>query len=415
MVNTLGYLHLLGSREMMVATKTALEIEKIQSIDILKGLQEGWNVLLGQNQTQTAELTYEWQVSYWNYFHEDSEPFVLVVKEAGSIIGIAPFRLTHKRRLGVRIRYLEFMAARESNYQDFILGHRSEEALECIVNYLRNHSHEWDVLSFWHLPESSTTGHFVLDRFHHGFIPRIASVEKCIFTKIDKTWEEYASASKSARSKVAYRLRKLQKHGAVNAYHCVDEGQFRKNLSIFFDLHRQRWNKTDTPSQFNDDRYCEFYLDAGLQLLAKRQIDLFVLEVGGRPVAMLLAFLFNRVYLQQLTAFEESYSQASPSLVMHELFVQELFEGEIELFDFGHYYPYKEMWASCFKNRLNITIHRRSIAGYYDYFVTRLATAIRTEIKRNTLLTKVAKGIRRRVGFLAALDDKNLATGHPQE
>jgi CelD/BcsL family acetyltransferase involved in cellulose biosynthesis len=381
--------------------RAQLDIERIEEIEALEKLKEDWNALLEHNETKTVELTYEWQITYWKHFNQNSGLFVLVIREADSIVAVAPLRLTYTREFGIRARELEFIAAQESNYQDFIVGNRSEEVRECILDYLISNRELWDVLSLRHVPETSTTAHFFLNKLGDSLLCR-ADAEKCIFLAMNKTWEEYAADTERARAKLAYRLRKLRRLGGELVYfHCLDEEQFRSNLLKFFELHRKRWAQTETPSQFNDARYCKFYLDVIPQLLPRGQIDLFVLKAGETTVASLFSFLFDRTYLQQLTAYDTDYSQGSPSLVMHELFVKQAFADGIEVFDFGHYYPYKELWADRFKNRLNIEIYPKRLLPYCIYVLAQMYESLRARSRRITPLAKSVRYIRRKVRALA--------------
>jgi CelD/BcsL family acetyltransferase involved in cellulose biosynthesis len=377
-----------------------LEVERIADINALERFKEDWNALLENNETRTVELTYEWQVTYWKHFHADSELFVLVIREAGSAIAIAPLRLTRTKKFGLRVRTLEFIAARESNYQDFVIGDNKGEVLECIADYLMDNVRSWDILNLTHVPETSTTAHFFLNRLGHS-LPCRVHAGKCTFLKIDKTWEEYTASSKKTRGKIAYRMRRLRELGGgeIACFHCSDEEQFRSHLLKFFELHRKRWNQTETPSQFNDDRYCKFYVEIVPQLLPKRQIDLFVLKAGNTPVALLYSFLLDRDCLVQLIAYDTEYSKGAPSLVMHELFVRQAFADGIKVVDFGHYFPYKEYWADRFKNRLDIEIYPKRLLPYSIYILAEFANALRVNLRRIAPLRQSVRYIQRKVRF----------------
>jgi CelD/BcsL family acetyltransferase involved in cellulose biosynthesis len=387
----------------MTKINTELEIERIEEIEALEGLKEDWNALLEKNETKTVELTYEWQITYWKHFHENSELFVLVIKEADSIVAIAPLKLTYTRKLGIKTRTLEFIAAGESNYQDFIVGDNKQEILECIANYLISNKESWDILNLTHVPETSSTTDFFLNELDRPLLHRIADIKQCIFLKVDKGWEEYVADSKKARKKIDYRMRRLQRHGKINCFHCSSEEQIRAYLQAFFDLHRKRWNETETPSQFNDDRCCQFYLEVTRQLLPKGQVDLFVLTLEDSPVALLYSFPLGRNRLIQLIAHDIEYSKGAPSQVMHELFVKEAFADNIEVIDFGYYHPYKEYWADRFKNRLNMEIYpKKIIPCYYVFVLSKTVSSVRSHLKRITPLRQLVRYIRQRVRLFAA-------------
>jgi CelD/BcsL family acetyltransferase involved in cellulose biosynthesis len=384
----------------MTAAGPELEVERVEGGDALESIRAAWDGLLDRNETRTAELTHAWQLTYWEHLAAESRLFVLVVREAGEIVAIAPLKLSRRGKLGIPIRYLEFIAAGESNYQDFIIGRRHQEVLASILKFLLRHRGQWDVLYLRHVPENSSTARFFLDAaggLDRSVVSTVAGIDRCIFLEMNQTWERYRAGTAKVRNKIASRKRKLQKLGALASFHCSGEQDYRTNLARFFDLHRRRWNGTDTPSQFNDDRQCRFYLEAGLRLLPKKQIDLFMVEMGASPIAGLLTLRYDRRCINQLIAFDPAYAHSSPSFVMHDLFLEELFSNGVREFDFGHYFPYKEAWANSFKNTLDLKVHLGGPVPSYDQMVSTLLQGLRARIRRHEALLKAARAVRNRL------------------
>ena len=65
-------------------------------------------------------------------------------------------------------------------------------------------------------------------------------------------------------------------------------------MLVFFDLHRKRWNLTETPSMFNEEKYCDFYLDVTRQLNSKNEVELWTLVAGEIQLAQLLSFVLGK-------------------------------------------------------------------------------------------------------------------------
>jgi CelD/BcsL family acetyltransferase involved in cellulose biosynthesis len=384
----------------MTGVKTALEIEKIEDLAALERIKSDWNALVEESQTKTVELSYEWQITYWKHLKKGSRLSVLIVKEADSIVAIAPLKLSYTKKYGIPVRRLEFIAAEESNYQDFIIRNNNGKVLECILSYLKSNRKSWDVLSLRHIPETSITAHFLLNNLDRSLLRRTADSAECIFLKINKNWEEYAKGSTKARKKIEYRIRRLRRYGEFDCFHCSTEEQIRSNLLRFFELHRKRWDTTETPSQFNDDRQREFYLEVTPKLLAKGLVDLFVLRLRETPVALIYSFLFGRNRLIQLIAYDTDYSKGAPLQVAHELLVEQAFADGVEVIDFGHYYPYKELWADCFKNKVSIEIYPKRLFPWCIYALAEITNSLRVNLKRISLLRRFVRYIRRRVRLL---------------
>jgi CelD/BcsL family acetyltransferase involved in cellulose biosynthesis len=376
-----------------------ITIKRVGELDALEDIRIDWNALVEKNETKSVELTYEWQMTYWKHFNENAELFVLIVREAGTIVAIAPLKLISIRVLGIKIRRLEFIAAGESNYQDFIIGKKSEAVLECILDYLVCLQRPWDILSLHHILENSTTAHFFLDKLNHYHLRRIARTEKCIFLKIDKSWEEHKkSLGKGRRHKMANRMRKIEREvGTIHLRTSSTEDQFRSDLQKFIELHRKRWNQTDTPSQFNDHNFCDFYLEVGPQLLAKGQLSFSTLEAGKTTLAQLLSFTMDKSSLIQLIAYDPDYYPFSPMVVLQELFVEESLRNGMETIDWGTYYPWKELWANCLRNRVNLEVYPKRILPSTIYFFTRTYHVFRASLQRNSRILSFIKNLRGRI------------------
>lgn len=381
---------------------TGFTIKRIEDMPVLAGYRDTWNTLLDQNQTQTVELTYEWQAGFWKHFNQNAHLFVLVVVKADRVVAIAPLKVTRVRKFGIPLRQLEFIAAKESNYQDFIIGAHHLEVYACIQNYLIQHNHLWDTFVAHHVPETSATVNFLSQQLHTIARQRVAGIERCIFATVNKTWDEHtATLPKKSRAQISNRKNRLQKKGAVSTRWCNQDDDLRQYVEIFFELHRKRWNRTNTPSQFNDDRYCAFYQEVSPELLKQQQIDLFVLLVDERPVALLYAFKHNRQYLIQLITYDPDYADASPSTVMHELFMQDVFgSAAFTIVDFGNYHSYKELWANEFKQRFNIELYSRRPKPTLAFFLTQAEKTIREYLKSIEPLRRFVRSMKLRFHFL---------------
>jgi CelD/BcsL family acetyltransferase involved in cellulose biosynthesis len=379
-----------------IMDKTSLKVERIHTIDALNTISKEWNALLEQNDTKTIELTYDWQITYWKHFNEDAELFVLLIWEADSLVAISPLKLTNKKVAGLKIRYLELIAAQTSNYQDLIIGKNSEDIIRCIFNYLVLNQGSWDVLSLRHIPEKSTTALFISECLDDFSFRRITEVQKCIYLKLDNTWEEHKkSLGKDRKHRMANRVRRIEREvGKIQLKASVTEEQFHTDLQQFFRLHRKRWNQTSTPSEFMDERYCKFYLEVGIQLFSKGQLGLSVLEAGETTLAQLLFFACGKNYLIQLIAYDPDYYPYSPMLVLQELFVEDTLAKGAEIIDWGTYYSWKELWANQFKNRVNLYLFPKKITPHIIYFFMKNYIVLRTHLRKYPLLFNLIKALR---------------------
>jgi CelD/BcsL family acetyltransferase involved in cellulose biosynthesis len=379
-----------------------LTIERISDIASLHALEGVWNTLLKISATKSAELTYEWQMFHWQNFHKDSELFVLIVKRTGSIVAIAPLKLIFINILGLKIRRLEIIAALESNYQDLVIGENDDEILNCIFDYLVGNLKSWDLLSLRHIPETSPTISYLSEKLNRYDLNKLTITDKCIYLHIDKSWEDYKKdLGKNRKHRMANRARRIEREvGPLKLKNCLTNDEFLSEIQIFFELHNKRWNQTDTPSQFMDERYRKFYIEAGVKLFEKGQLGLSVLVAGGKTLSSLIFFTYDKNSLIQLIAYDPDYYPYSPMLVLQEMFVEDsLLKGADEI-DWGTYYSWKELWANQIKNRANLEIFSKRLIPYIFYEILKTYRMIKKNLVQNPRVLDFARHLRNRIGLL---------------
>ena len=354
----------------------ALTVERVNDPAVLEALRETWNTLLATNATRTAELTYEWQMAYWKYSSRDSELFVLVVKDGPEVIGIASMRVVRRRVLGVRVRELRFIADKESNYQDFIIGRNRPAVLQAIANYLKAHHDQWDILYLARLSSKADTCAWFEQAFAGWGHSRVADVEKVVSLQTAGGWAAYAQATHKHRKHATRCKKRLERFGTVGQFRCATEAELVANLEVFFELHRSRWNGTQTPSQFNTGCVCDFYREVSPALFAKDQLDLHVITVADQPVAMAYSFRFDGVAVGQLETYDTAFQRGAPGIVCLESYVEWAFVAGVKTIEMGSYFPYKELWFNDAAFRKNVELYAAdNLAARYVFALRRIANS----------------------------------------
>jgi len=377
--------------------ESTLKIERVQDEYSLESIREEWNALLDKSETRTAELSFEWQATYWKHFNNQDELFVLVVRESGIAIAVVPLKLTVAKLLGIKIRRLEIIAAVETNYQDFIIGENNQCILNFVFDYLLEHRKDWDVLDLRHIPDSSSTLNFFLDQLHNYPIHKTVHIEKCMFLEIDGSSVDYLAGlrnNKKSRRRLNNQVRELKKDLGEPYIMRSTAQQIELGLKTLFDMHRKRWNRTDTPSMFNDVKYRDFYLDATKQLITKGQVELTTLVAGRTPLAQTLNFIFGKTIVGQLLVYDIDYLDYSPEKVLLDLYIKDISTNGTKVFDFGSYNFYKRQWTNRLKNRSDIQIFPRQFSSDCIYFLAVIYGTLLTTLRKIPALLCVLKYIR---------------------
>ena len=383
----------------------SLEIERISNIDTVYSLKNTWNDLLKNTATRTIELTFEWQISFWEHFYQDCELFILAVREAGEIVAICPLMLTTQKVLGVKVRRLEIIAASESNFQDLIVGKNDTGVIACVLAYLDENRGLWDYLDLRHIPETSPTAQFFLENTGKNQFHQLAEFDVCTYTKLDTSWKEHKKSLSSHRKQRTNRkTKKIEENlGEIQLKTVPNEEILVSKLETFYQFHCKRWNATDTPSQFNDPRYCRFYSEVGRKLFSKGELGVVCLEAGDITLSQMIFLTIDKVTQIQLVAYDTDYLSYSPTIILLELFVDRYLLDNTQTIEWGTYYPWKELWANQTKKRGNLKIFPKKMSSFMPYFILGMYAKLRTWIKQmpwlSNSLTSIKHKIQRRKSF----------------
>ena len=123
-----------------------ITITKISNFKDFLQLNYDWNELLNRQPSDNSVFyTHEWFQCWWRNFGLDSELFILLARDHGKIIGIAPLMLKKVFMRGLPARVLSFIENGNSLHNNFILEtQRKREALHSILQYVMKEEKRWD-------------------------------------------------------------------------------------------------------------------------------------------------------------------------------------------------------------------------------------------------------------------------------
>ena len=81
-------------------------VEVVSDLDGLLRLQPAWDELLEDADLDHPFLSHEWVRTWWECFGAGRELQVLLVKDGGRLVGIAPLMRSRERMYGLQVRRL---------------------------------------------------------------------------------------------------------------------------------------------------------------------------------------------------------------------------------------------------------------------------------------------------------------------
>jgi CelD/BcsL family acetyltransferase involved in cellulose biosynthesis len=339
------------------------------SLESLDALRVEWDALLEQYAGATPFCTWEWLATWWRAYAQNDRLLVLAARDASAaLIGLAPLALSTERSCGVALRTLRLMGdgSHDSDNLDLPVRPGSEaEFSQALINWIREHSREWDVGRWCTLPaQSPVGGRLLADLQALGWNVRTSTRPHTVLA-LPETWEGYLKGlSSNERSKIGRRMRRVEKLYDVRVRKCAEPAELGPALDALFDLHGKHWRQRGLPGSFQLPARRRFYRELAPLLLARQRLEFWLLELDGRVVAAQFAMRHgNSIYgLQE--GFDPEYSADSVGYVLRSYLLKELISRGMRLYDFlGGPEEAKMRWGARAEHYLDIAFARPRSRG----------------------------------------------------
>ncbi len=349
----------MSSAQDTLSRPKALTARAFRALDELDELSEAWDDLLAEYPPAATFCTLDWLVSWWCSFGKGRELLVLAWFDSDKrLIGLAPLSISWERFgsfLPLRVMRLMGDGSGDSDNLDLpVRPGFAESVAHQIVDYLKQHSREWDLCQFNTLPTDSLVAPHLLEVLKRDWTfiehpsPRSA-------IPLPTVWNDYLEQlSGEDRKNLERYSRRLEKRYATKIYRCASESQLPASLEALFRLHQLRWESAGEPGSFASAARRDFYQRLSRRLLQRGLLELWVMELDGNIAAVQFAFRFgDRVFQLQEGNDPERASDRVGFLLRGEVLKHLIAEG-VRVYDFlGGTDPYKTRWGArpgCYRN-----------------------------------------------------------------
>ena len=338
---------------MMPSAVDSVQIETYRNLEELRQLVPEWEKLLAAYPPATVFSSWEWLSSWWQNFAADQQLLVLAFRTPDSqLIGIAPLAIGRKKVApGVLVRVLRLMGdgSGDSDNLDLLVRPGFEQIVaRALLNQLRRQKTSWDICQLNTLPpNSSLAGGLFTLAAQHGWVGfeyrRAASA-----IHLPATWDEYLQklSSEDQKNLTRYR-RRLEKRYQVNIYRCSQESELPRVLDAMFRLHQARWQGAGELGSFGSEARRNFYYQLSRELLSRRSLELWVLELNGEITSAQYAFRFNHSVFQLQEGNDPARSSDRVGFILRGHVLKELIGEGVRVYDFlGGEPGYKARWGA---------------------------------------------------------------------
>jgi CelD/BcsL family acetyltransferase involved in cellulose biosynthesis/2-polyprenyl-3-methyl-5-hydroxy-6-metoxy-1,4-benzoquinol methylase len=350
------YTHARTHQQVSIDELTLEIMRTEQEFDAIEG---EWNNLV-QDSTCSVFQTFEWVRTWWKYFHRRHELKIMLFRESGKLVGIAPMFIQRVRVLGIPLaRRLQFIGCGLSDYADFIIAPGYEQkVLTIFVKRILNVAEKWDILDLEDVNETSPVFQYLPNLLREHDLPVYRyQGNVCPQIALPETAE---MLMQNLGSTTGYNFRrkfkKLQSGftATVELYRSENDN-LEKAYEQFSFIHGNRWRSQGYPSAFDKPIHSAFHNEIISKFAKRDWLRMFFLKAGTQPVAVNFSFNYKqRIYMYQSNAYgTEQIMKCSPGFLIRAIAMMEGIAEGCRVFDFlrgDEDYKYKEWKAVDSKN-----------------------------------------------------------------
>ena len=330
-------------------------VTRIDNIHTFENLRDEWTNLLHALNEKDIFLTWEWLFAWWKNIgqHSKNQLCILAVRKDDTLIGIAPFMLNKKRKGFLSLRRLENLGNPECDVSG-IISSDPEETIGAILNYLKKHDRDWDILELNELPGLSPATQQFLIGIENTKYRLFLRQEDHFYIPTSGDWSEYfLSLSKNLRHNLKRRKKRAEEMGAVTYSQFSGSTLSWEAFQTIFQVSKN----SNFPDLYESERNKSFHKDLFELMQHRGWIQIETLTINHQPVAFHYGFLFDGKYEDWRGGMDNEYDALAPGKLLMMLALEERFKKGMRESDFLRgIYSYKMEWLPHPRKFLSIQV-----------------------------------------------------------
>jgi CelD/BcsL family acetyltransferase involved in cellulose biosynthesis len=340
-------------------------IERDSEFDALEG---AWTSLLEQCEDVTVFQTFAWNRAYWQTRQGRERLRILVLRDDRRVTGIAPLICGGVWQNRIPFRKLDILGHGPSDRLNFLFPDRQEDHVQCLLDYVFEHSDGWSVFMVRDFVEESPIAVALLRVIKgRNYSYLRLSAEKLPYVEMQRTWEDYYTERFSSKQRARDRAlkRKLEKLGTVEARLIDDLSEEPQLIERFLamphhDADRGRLYRIPFANPVN----ARFFKELTQALANNGMLRTYLLELSGELIAYSFGFKFRRSAYDYFSSFNPAYGNCGPGRILLNTNLRDCHERGIGMYHFLRgSEEYKFRWANGIHRNLSILVFPPSASG----------------------------------------------------
>jgi CelD/BcsL family acetyltransferase involved in cellulose biosynthesis len=282
-----------------------------------------WRRLMADGQTDSVNLTWEWQRNWWNSLGR-GKLLLTVIEQDGEPLCIAPLFAEHG---------MVFNICPEDGL-DIVGNVDGPRAIEALIQSLYDCVPDFMGLKLYFIPHTSPTRRYLQQAAEKLGLTcvcesSLAAPQLDIAARPD-------FAARCARKKSLVRHENyFRREGRFDVQHVRTAEEVLPQLDEFFEQHIARRAATSHPSLFTDSRQREYYRSIVANIGPTGWLRFTRINWNGRAIAFHFGLCYRRRFLFGIPSFDIALQAHSPGeVLLRQLLLAAIDEGAT-VFDFG--------------------------------------------------------------------------------
>lgn len=341
----------------------SMDFEVLSQSNQLAALRPDW----GQLRCDSPMQSYDWLAAWWDCYQDDSrELFVVVARERGALVGVAPWYIRKSRNRNV-VRWLG--DGRVCSDHPTLLcsptaGPTCEEFAIGLAEWLINECKvSWNELKLEAIDTDNTTcAHFINALVAEGCLQVNAQEPGNCFVDLPSTFEDYLmSVSKNHRKRCRRWGKQMFETGRASVEVATTPETCLAHWQTLVKLHNDRRSQFGQEGAFLNPDFAAFHRQAIAKLAESGNVQLRVLEIDGEPVAAEYLLQDEQTWYAYQSGMSELGEELSAgSLSILKLVQDAIAAGCTRLDLLRGEEPYKFSWGAVHRPALTTTLRRQS-------------------------------------------------------
>ena len=294
-------------------------------------LANDWDTLLETVADATALQSYEFLRTWWRYFGDDKQLYIIVVRNEERVVGIAPLQIS-KRRLYYRTySVLEFIGMPdELDRPHFLISESHRSALLAILSAVSARPAAWQLLQLDELVTKNWQYDCIIEWARQSPLwCRTESMHPVPYLEKTGDWHQFlASRSRRFSKRLGYAERRLNREHAVEYRTSHGPQCHEELLEAFFAIEARSWKATEGYDVGSETGYDAFYRDLLAYDSDKLRGHIIVQYIDERPSAATLGVSCHDTYYALQIAHDAEYNRFSPGTLLEAFEMQWFFADD---------------------------------------------------------------------------------------